>query len=210
MSMSANKIHITRSDLTIDELNKIISQDEYVSIDTETTGLNSNSSDIKLIQIASNEEFYLLRIDRRKSYPNLESLLANNALKKIFHNAIFDLRFLIKDFPEVKFENIICTKISEKILTESKDNTSLKFLVEKYKDIEMDKTERLSNWSALNYSRNQIRYAVEDIKYLKEIWIKQKKRLLKQKKYDMTIDSFNFITTQIKLEKLNLENVFKY
>jgi len=208
--MSKNKIHIIKGDLSIDNLNKIISQDEYVSIDTETTGLNISNSDIKLIQISSKNEFYLLRIDRRKDYSNLKSLLSNNGIKKIFHNAIFDLRFLTKDFPEIKFENIICTKIAERILTESKEKTSLKFLVEKYKDIEMDKTERLSNWSSLNYSESQIRYAIDDVKYLKYIWSKQRKKLLRQKKYDLAIESFNFITSQIKLEKFNLDNVFKY
>lgn len=208
--MRENNIHFVRGDLTIIELNKIISQDEYVAIDTETTGLNSKVSNIKLIQIASKDEFYLIRIDRRRSYPNLESLLSNKGMKKIFHNAIFDLRFLMKDFPEIKFENVICTKITERILAERKEMTSLKLLVKKYKNIQLDKTERLSNWSSLNYSKNQIRYAVEDVKYLKEIWMKQKNKLLKQAKYDLAIDSFNFITCQIKLENINLENIFKY
>lgn len=208
--MKKNKVYITRGDLSNSELNRIISQDEYISIDTETTGLNSEKANIKLIQIASNDEFYLIRMDRRKSYPNLESLLSNSGVIKIFHNAIFDLRFLTKDFPEVRFEKIICTKISEKILNESRENTSLKILVEKYKHIELDKTERLSNWGAVSYSKNQIRYAVEDVKHLKAIWLKQRAKLLSQNKFNLAVKCFDFLTTQIELERLNLENVFKY
>ena len=70
--MIENKIHIFNGDLSNNDLNSILDQGEYMSIDTETTGLDSNNSDIKLVQITADGKFYLLRIDRRRSYQNFK------------------------------------------------------------------------------------------------------------------------------------------
>ena len=60
--MKNRNINFIKGDLSKHQLDKIIFQDEYISIDTETTGIDSDNSDIKLIQLESKGEisFYAL------------------------------------------------------------------------------------------------------------------------------------------------------
>ena len=87
-------------DLNDTELREILNSALFISIDTETTGLNPYQDKLKLIQISvSDEYFFLIRVSNSSDYLNLKKVLSDSSLTKYFHNAIFDIRFIYVDTP---------------------------------------------------------------------------------------------------------------
>lgn len=208
-AMPKNEITYYHGDIPQDFVRLILDSYLYLAIDTETTGLSPKTGAIKLVQINAGSNFFLVRVDKRKQYPNLIELFNTESIKKIFHNAIFDIRFLKSTFQDLDFKNIRCTKISEKLIT-GKNNSSLKNITKKYLNIELDKSERLSNWATSQYSKNQIEYAINDVKYLNELWNIQKNLLQKVGRLDLAYKCFEFIPAQIEIENLGYNNIFTY
>lgn len=71
-----------------------------VAIDTETLGLNPHRDRLCLVQLSfGNGDAELVQIARGQTRaPNLEKLLADPSVLKLFHFARFDLAILAKTF----------------------------------------------------------------------------------------------------------------
>lgn len=206
-----NNIIFSIGDINKLDAQAIILNCKSIAIDTETTGLNPKEAEMKLLQIYTDtNKFFLIRIDKRRKYKNLAKVLNNPSIIKIFHNAIFDMKFIEKTFRDIHISNIRCTKISEKIIINNTTNTSLKNLLNKYLDVHLDKKEQTSNWSSIKYTKAQVDYAINDVRFLLELWTKQESILIKTQQLRLARECFNFIRTQILLEKIGLKNVFQY
>lgn len=125
-------------------------------IDLETDSLNTRSGVIKLVVSAmENEEVsYKKFID-----DEFRSLLKNSNIPKVFHNAKFDVEYLVNNGCEVN--NYHCTLIMAQVLGEEK--LSLKELTKKYLGVDMDKSMQHSdNWQE-EITQEHIDYAVKDV-----------------------------------------------
>jgi DNA polymerase-1 len=101
---------------------------ETLAIDIETTGLNFRTDSIQTIAFASKEQTWVLPLDHkdspfRKGQPHyakvwviLRRILENPNNKKVFHNAKFDLKFLINYGIDTK--NVWDTKIMHHFINE--------------------------------------------------------------------------------------------
>jgi DNA polymerase-1 len=162
---------------------------ESIEVDTETTGLNSQVDKLLSVQIGDSEKQFVFKPECLKSPLILELLKTKQV---IFQNAKFDLRFLLQK--EIFFtDNVYDTMLAERILTVGTiHRVSLKYMMKKYFNIEMDKTVRME-LEKLGFDDPKFQqYAAEDVKYLSRI---KEKQLSEIKKRDL----FNC---------LNLENRF--
>ena len=175
-----------------------------ISIDTETMGLVVKRDRLCLIQIKNNSDgkYYLLQIADKvdpKKYQNLKTLLENKKILKIFHFARFDLA-VIKHYLKINVNNVFCTKIASKLVRTYTNKHGLKDLIEEFLKIDIDKKEQSSNWSNKRLTNDQIEYALNDVKYLDEIYqifnSELKKKLL-TKEY---IEILSFLNTRVKLD----------
>src|SRR5579863_2672292 len=90
-----------------------------VAWDIETSGLDWKTDRIATCQLYIPDGS--VAIVRIQSTPLLlKSLLLNSAVKKIFHHALFDLKFMARSW-EIVPQHIACTKIAAKIL--DRENT---------------------------------------------------------------------------------------
>ena len=175
-----------------------------MSIDTETMGLVVKRDRLCLIQIKNNSDgkYYLLQITDKvdpKKYQNLKTLLENKKILKIFHFARFDLG-VIKHYLNINVNNVFCTKIASKLVRTYTNKHGLKDLIIEFLKIDIDKKEQSSNWSNKRLTKDQIEYALNDVKYLDEIYqifnSELKKKLL-TKEY---IEILSFLNTRVKLD----------
>ena len=175
-----------------------------MSIDTETMGLVVKRDRLCLIQIKNNSDgkYYLLQITDKvdpKKYQNLKTLLENKKILKIFHFARFDLA-VIKHYLNININNVFCTKIASKLVRTYTNKHGLKDLIIEFLKIDIDKKEQSSNWSNKRLTKDQIEYALNDVKYLDEIYqifnSELKKKLL-TKEY---IEILSFLNTRVKLD----------
>jgi ribonuclease D len=92
------------------------SREKVVAIDIETSGLDWRSERIGLCQIAMPDGDVSLLKNKKKGKPHrFLTLLEDASIQKIFHHAMFDLRFLVYHW-RAKPTNIACTKIASKLI----------------------------------------------------------------------------------------------
>ena len=175
-----------------------------ISVDTETMGLVIKRDRLCLVQIKNNSdgENYLIQINDKidpKKCQNLKTLLENKKILKIFHYARFDIAVL-KHYLKINVNNIFCTKIASKLIRTYTNRHGLKDLISEFLKIDIDKKEQSSNWSNKSLSKDQICYALNDVKYLHEIYQVLNAELKKKsliKEYDEII---SFLKTKVRLD----------
>ena len=175
-----------------------------ISVDTETMGLVVKRDRLCLVQIKNNSdgENYLIQINDKidpKKCQNLKTLLENKKILKIFHYARFDIAVL-KHYLKINVNNIFCTKIASKLIRTYTNRHGLKDLISEFLKIDIDKKEQSSNWSNKSLSKDQIWYALNDVKYLHEIYQVLNAELKKKsliKEYDEII---SFLKTKVRLD----------
>jgi len=102
---------------------------DTIAVDIETTGLNFLTDNIQTIAISSKEGNWVIPLDHKDSpfkkgsphyalvWATLRKILENPNNKKVFHNAKFDLKFLINH--GIYTKNVWDTKIMHHLLDEN-------------------------------------------------------------------------------------------
>ena len=126
-------------DLSIKEKNFFF-EIGYVCVDTETTGLSYLNDRLCTIQLFCEDYNIIIKFDKCQDYDNLKEILYSDKVTKIFHNAVFDVSFLMKNLNMDDFGKLVCTKIASKIVNGLEHNNSLKPLLKEYLNIEINKT----------------------------------------------------------------------
>lgn len=145
---------------------ELLTNEKVLGIDTETTGLDCHLHKLRLIQIAS-ENNPTLVIDAFKcDVKLLQPLLINDSVK-VFHNAKFDIQFLMSKGLEIS-QTIFDTQLAHQLINSGKANikASLKVIASEYLGIELSKEERLTDWSKEELTEAQLRYSSIDAKIL--------------------------------------------
>ena len=181
-----------------------------ITIDTETLGLNIKRDRLCLIQLRneSNKKVYLIKFDQNISpvnSKNIKSLLENKSLTKIFHYARFDMAVL-KENLNINVRNIFCTKIASKLTRTYSSKHGLKDLVKEILNVELDKTEQTSDWSQKKLTKQQIKYAMNDILYLSDLKKNLEAKLLEAKRLKTFKSIMNFLDTRVALDLMGWEN----
>ena len=93
---------------------------------------------------------------------NIERLLADPRITKLFHYARFDVAVLFKTFG-VMAAPIYCTKIASKLVRTYTDRHGLKDLTRELLGVELSKQQQCSDWGGDALSEAQLSYAASDV-----------------------------------------------
>lgn len=164
------KVEILKKDLTIEHLKNNIS--DQVFIDIETNGLNVFRDRICKIQLLINDNIFIFNLDKEDKYTsfqNLEKILHDYNIQKVFHHAKMDVAFL-QNFG-FKINNIFCTKIASKITRTYTDKHGLHNVCKDLIDKNLNKSSQQIDWGKNIQELNEenIFYLCEDVVTLKEI-----------------------------------------
>ena len=181
-----------------------------ITIDTETLGLNIKRDRLCLIQLRneSNKKVYLIKFDKDISpanSKNIKSLLEDKSLTKIFHYARFDMAVL-KENLNINVKNVFCTKIASKLTRTYSSKHGLKDLVKEILNVELDKTEQTSDWSQKKLTKQQIKYAMNDVIYLSDLKKNLESKLLDVKRLKTFKSIMNFLNIRVELDLMGWEN----
>jgi DNA polymerase I len=148
-----------------------LEQSPMFGLDCETTGLDPHIHTIRLTQLAVPHQPVML-IDLPQIAPcdrhPLQQLLSSPVLK-ITHNGKFDWQFLAQAGlqPAPPFFD---TQLAYRVLTAGlKTSLSLQTLAQKLLNIELDKTQQVSDWSK-SLTSKQLQYAALDAAILLELY----------------------------------------
>ncbi len=140
---------------------------DAVAIDTETLGLIPQRDRLCVVQLSAGDgNAEVVQIAAGQTHaPNIERLLADPGVTKLFHFARFDIAILYKTFG-VMAQPLYCTKIASKLARTYTDRHGLKDLVRELLAVELSKQQQSSDWGADTLSEAQLTYAASDVLHL--------------------------------------------
>ena len=203
------RVNIVENDVP-ERFAQLARKEKRLACDIETSGLDWTTDKIGTCQVhVPNRSTMVIRIGAKT--PNtLLSLLSDPSIIKLFHHAMFDLRFMVYRW-NILPKNIVCTKIAAKLLNrEQRENHTLKALLYCYLGITIEKDQRLSQWTGAKLKRPQIKYAVNDVIYLWPLYECLEKQLRSRGLLVLAHRCFKHIPTQVQLELLGYKNIYEY
>lgn len=174
---------------------------QIVAIDCETMGLNPHRDRLCVVQLSSGDgNAHLVQVARgQTSAPNLEKLLTDPNVLKLFHFGRFDIAAMYNAFGALAAP-VYCTKIASKMVRTYTDRHGLKNLLQELLGIDISKQQQSSDWGAEHLTAAQVEYAASDVLYLHRLRDELNARLGREGRTEMAQACFDFLPTRAKLD----------
>ena len=174
-----------------------------VAIDSETMGLNPGRDRLCLVQLSAGDGIcHLVQIAQgQTSAPNLNRLLTDPKVTKLFHFARFDIA-MFKQHLGVVTQPLYCTKIASKLTRTFTDKHGLKDLCKELLNVELSKQQQSSDWGAANLSEEQLRYAASDVLHLHKLKDRLDAMLTREGRMEIAEACFRFLPVRAELDLL--------
>jgi ribonuclease D len=172
-----------------------------VAIDTETMGLDPSRDRLCVVQLSAgdgNADVVQIAAGQKKA-PNIERLLADKSIVKIFHFARFDLGVLAKSFG-VMAGPVYCTKIASRLARTYTDKHGLKDLTREVLCIDVSKQQQLSDWGSDALTDAQVSYAATDVLYLHALKERLNAMLAREGRTELAAACFRFLPDRVRLD----------
>ena len=143
-----------------------ISGCSYVAVDTEFTRIRTYRSKLQLIQLATDDFIFCVDTVLCPDLSPVLQLINSSSATMIFHSAGQDLDVL-HDYDTLP-KRIFDTQIAAWIC--GYEELSFKSLVYEIVGLSLDKNMTRSNWQKRPFSQEQIRYALDDVRYLLPVY----------------------------------------
>lgn len=172
-----------------------------VAIDCETMGLNPHRDRLCVVQMSGGDgNAHLVQVEiGQTSAPNLERMLTNPDVLKIFHFGRFDIAALLNAFGVVTAP-VYCTKIASKLVRTYTDRHGLKSLLDEILRVDISKQQQQTDWGAAELSDAQIEYAASDVLFLHRLREQLDTRLAREGRTEMAQACFDFLPMRARLD----------
>jgi len=177
-----------------------------VAIDTETLGLQVGRDRLCVVQLSCGDgSADVVQIARGQTRaPNLEKLLADPNVLKLFHFGRFDMATLCNAFG-VMPAPVYCTKIASKLARTYTDRHGLKDLARELIGAEISKQQQSSDWGADSLSEAQLAYAASDVLYLHALRGKLDAMLAREGRDALARAAFAYLPERVRLDLAGFE-----
>ncbi len=174
---------------------------EAVAIDTETLGLSVGRDRLCVVQLSRGDgDAEVVQIEAgQKSAPNLERLLADPNVVKLFHFGRFDIAVLADAFG-VMAAPVYCTKIASKLARTYTDRHGLKDLTRELIGVEISKQQQSSDWGAPTLTDAQLAYAASDVLHLHALREKLDAMLAREGRDGLARAAFAYLPERARLD----------
>jgi ribonuclease D len=172
-----------------------------VAIDTETMGLDPRRDRLCVVQLSPGDgsaDVVQIAAGQSKA-PNIERLLADKSIVKIFHFARFDLATLANAFG-VMAEPVYCTKVASRLARTYTDKHGLKDLARELLGVDLSKQQQSSDWGADVLTDAQVAYAATDVLHLHTLKEKLDAMLAREGRADLAAACFRFLPDRARLD----------
>jgi ribonuclease D len=172
-----------------------------VAIDTETMGLDPRRDRLCVVQLSPGDgsaDVVQIAAGQTKA-PNIERLLADKSIVKIFHFGRFDLATMANTFG-VMAEPIYCTKIASRLARTYTDKHGLKDLAREVLGVDLSKQQQSSDWGADALSDPQVSYAATDVLHLHALKERLDVMLAREGRAELAAACFRFLPDRVRLD----------
>jgi len=149
---------------------------DFVTVDTEFIREKTYFPRLCLIQIACVDEAACVDpLAKDIDLAPLTELMLNEKVVKVFHAARQDVEIfynMTKKIPIPLFDTQIAAMVCG-----FRDSVSYQELVSKLLKVTLDKSMRFTDWARRPLSKEQVAYALNDVTYLRDVYVKLKETL---------------------------------
>ena len=172
-----------------------------VAIDTETMGLELRRDRLCVVQLSPGDgSADVVQIPAgATAAPNLQRLLADESIVKIFHFGRFDLGMLAQAFG-VMASPVYCTKIASRLARTYTDKHGLKDLAREVLGVDLSKQQQLTDWGAGQLTDAQVAYAASDVLHLHALRAKLDVMLAREAREGLAQACFRFLPERVRLD----------
>ncbi len=172
-----------------------------VAIDTETLGLDVRRDRLCVVQLSGGDgsaEIVQIAPGQTRA-PNLEKLLADPAVLKLFHFGRFDMGVLTHAFG-IMPAPIYCTKIASKLARTYTDRHGLKDLVRELLGVDLSKQQQSSDWGVAALTDAQLAYAASDVLHLHALRTRLDAMLARENRDGLARAAFGYLPDRARLD----------
>ncbi|MFD1342673.1 ribonuclease D [Litorisediminicola beolgyonensis] len=172
-----------------------------VAIDCETMGLDPHRDRLCVVQLSGGDgHAHLVQIAKgQTSAPNLERLLTDPDVLKLFHFGRFDIAVMYHAFGALA-RPVYCTKIASRLVRTYTDRHGLKNLLQELLSVDISKQQQSSDWGAEALSEAQRDYAASDVLYLHRLREKMDGMLEREGRMELAQACFDFLPVRAQLD----------
>jgi ribonuclease D len=172
-----------------------------VAIDCETMGLHPHRDRLCVVQLSGGDgTAHLVQIEKgQTSAPNLEKLLTDPSVLKLFHFGRFDIAALQNAFGVVSAP-VYCTKIASRLVRTYTDRHGLKVLLQELVGVDVSKQQQSSDWGSETLSQAQVEYAASDVLYLHKLRDALQAMLEREDRAELAQACFDFLPVRAQLD----------
>jgi len=138
-----------------------------IAFDLEADSLHHYREKVCLVQIAVSRDVFLVDPLAVPDLSPLGVVLADPAIRKVFHGADYDIRSLYRDF-SLEVLNLFDTMFACQFLGEKE--VGLAAVLKKRFGVELDKRYQKADWSRRPLDEGMVAYAAADTSYLVELY----------------------------------------
>ena len=174
---------------------------DCVAIDTETLGLLPHRDRLCVVQLSAGDgsaDVVQIAAGQTRA-PNIERLLADPKITKLFHFGRFDIAVLFKAFG-VLAGPVYCTKIASKLARTYTDRHGLKDLTRELLGVEISKQQQSSDWGSDILSDAQLAYAASDVLHLHALRTRLDAMLRREGRFEIAQACFDFLPERARLD----------
>ncbi|MFA5516661.1 MAG: HRDC domain-containing protein [Desulfuromonadales bacterium] len=183
---------ILTTSLQIRDLAAELGRGPAIAVDLEADSMHCYKEKVCLLQFSTAEQTWLVDPLAKPDLSPLLPVLADPAIRKIFHAADYDIRCLRRDFG-IQINGLFDTMISSQFLGEEK--IGLADLLNKYYGVELDKQYQRADWAIRPLTQPMIRYAAEDTRHLHRLAHLLEEKLRAKERLDWVAEEFAILET---------------
>ncbi len=181
---------ILTSTAAVAELAAELGRHRAIAVDLEADSMHNYQEKVCLLQFSTPERTVLVDPLAGADLAPLRPVLADPAIRKIFHAADYDVRCLHRDFA-IEIRGLFDTMISCQFLGE--ERVGLADVLGKYFDVQLDKQFQRADWSQRPLPAGMIRYAAEDTRHLHKLVELLEGRLREKGRLEWVAEEFELL-----------------
>jgi ribonuclease D len=171
-----------------DEMIDRIAAQEIIAVDTEADSLHSYFDKVCLIQISADGEDFVVDPLAKIDITRFGHLLANPAVRKIFHGGDYDLRILNRDFG-FTITNMVDTMICAQLL--GYEAFGLAALLERHFGVKLNKAHQRADWAMRPLPPDMLDYAALDTRHLVRLYEVLRAELEARGRWEWAVEEFS-------------------
>lgn len=171
---------------------KELAKETVIAVDLEADSMHCYREKVCLLQFTTSVRTLLIDPLSGADLSVLKPVMADPAVRKLFHAADYDIRCLARDFG-FEVRGLFDTMIASQFLGEEK--VGLADLLGKYFGVALDKQFQRADWAQRPLSRDMIRYAAEDTRHLHRLVELLEPRLVAKGRREWVAEEFALLET---------------